>query len=205
MFAFLFSYLYIFDIIDLGDNMFNYIKGIVTEVTSSHITLDNQGIGYKVFTPNPYSFEVGVESKVYIYQYVREDEISLYGFKSKEDKDMFLKLIDVKGVGCKMALPILATGSIDGIVDAIERENVLYLTKFPKIGDKVARQIILDLKGKLVSVGNIKVDNKNKEDLVDVLKSLGYKMPDINRVISNIDYDLKLELQVKEALKMLLK
>jgi Holliday junction DNA helicase RuvA len=73
----------------------------------------------------------------------------LYGFKSGEEKELFLKLIDVKGIGPKMALPILATGSINGVYDAIERENILYLTKFPKIGEKVARQIILDLKGKL--------------------------------------------------------
>ena len=83
------------------------------------------------------------------YEKVAEDENSLYGFKTNEEKDLFLKLISVKGLGCKMALPILAVGSINGIMDAIERENILYLKKFPKIGEKVARQIILDLKGKL--------------------------------------------------------
>ena len=129
--------------------MYSYIKGIVTEIESNYISLDNNGIGYLIYTPNPYSFNVDSEYKVFIYELVKEDEISLYGFKTKEEKDLFLKLIEVKGLGCKMALPILATGSISGIVDAIERENILYLKKFPKIGDKVARQIILDLKGKL--------------------------------------------------------
>ena len=102
-----------------------------------------------------------------------------------------------------MALPILATGSISGIADAIDRENILYLKKFPKIGDKVARQIILDLKGKLTVSGNVSVNNNN--ELVDVLLSLGYKNPEIKKVIPNVKQDLSLEEQVKEALKLLLK
>jgi holliday junction DNA helicase RuvA len=116
-----------------------------------------------------------------------------------------LKLIEVKGVGCKMALPMLATGSIDGIIDAIERENILYLKKFPKIGDKVARQIILDLKGKFGFVTNIKVKGSSNDELSDVLKGLGYKQPDINRILPNIDINKKIEDQIKEALKLLLK
>lgn len=185
--------------------MYTYIKGIATSIDSNFITIDNNGIGYKVNTPNPYAFNINEEYIIYIYQHVREDEISLYGFKNKEDKDMFLKLIEVKGVGCKMALPMLATGSIDGIIDAIERENILYLKKFPKIGDKVARQIILDLKGKFKNVENIKVSHSNLDELSDVLKGLGYKQPDINKVLPNISIDKKIEDQIKEALKLLLK
>ena len=112
--------------------MYGYIKGTVKEIESNYIILDNNGIGYLIYTPNPYSFNIDEEYIVYIYQNVKEDEISLYGFKLKEEKDLFLKLIEVKGLGCKMALPIIATGSINGIVDAIERENILYLKKFPK-------------------------------------------------------------------------
>jgi holliday junction DNA helicase RuvA len=185
--------------------MYKYIIGKVTEIESNHITLDNSGIGYLVNTPNPYAFVMDNEYKVYIYEHVREDEHSLYGFKEKEERDMFLKLIEVKGVGCKMALPMLATGSIDGIIDAIERENILYLKKFPKIGDKVARQIILDLKGKFGFVTNIKVKGSSNDELSDVLKGLGYKQPDINRILPNIDINKKIEDQIKEALKLLLK
>ena len=115
--------------------MYNYIVGKIEEITGSYIVIDNNGIGYQVYTPNPYAFNEGDSYKVYIYQLIREDENSLYGFKTQEEKDLFLKLISVKGLGCKMALPILATGSISGIVDAIERENILYLKKFPKIGE----------------------------------------------------------------------
>ena len=88
--------------------MYNYIKGMVMEIESTSVTLDNNGIGYKIFTPNPYAFEENKEYIVYVYQHIREDEMSLFGFKNKEEKDLFLKLINVKGLGPKMALPIIA-------------------------------------------------------------------------------------------------
>ena len=181
--------------------MYEFIKGKITDIESNYIVIDNNSIGYLVYTANPYSYEINLETKIYIYQYVKEDEISLYGFKTKEEKQLFLKLISVKGLGCKMALPMLATGSINGIIDAIERENILYLKKFPKIGDKVARQIILDLKGKLVKDETSTVIN---EELVEALSSLGYKLSDIKKVLPNIKEE-KLENQIKEALKLLLK
>ena len=184
--------------------MYDYIKGQIDKIEPTYIVLDNNGIGYKIFTPNSYIFKEKEETKVYIYQYVREDEISLYGFKTTEEKEMFLKLIDVKGLGCKMALPMLGTGTVNGLVDAIERENILYLKKFPKIGEKVARQIILDLKGK-IKIEGIEVQDSNYEELQEVLKGLGYKDKDYKNIINKIDNNLPIELQVKEALKLLLK
>ncbi len=184
--------------------MYSYMKGIVTEIESSFIVVEVNGIGYSIFTPNPYSFEIDKEVKVYLYQYIREDEESLYGFASKEEKDLFLKLINVKGLGCKMALPMLATGSIAGIIDAIERENILYLKKFPKIGDKVARQIILDLKGKLVSGESLPTAVVN-EELVEALKALGYKSSDIKKILPQVSKDKTIEEQIKESLRLLLK
>ena len=183
--------------------MFEYIKGKITDIESNYIIVDNNDIGYKIYTASPYSFEIDKDYTVYIYQHIREDENSLFGFKTKDDRNLFLKLIDVKGLGPKMALPMLATGSSSGIIDAIERENILYLKKFPKIGDKVARQIILDLKGKLVSSNDV-VSNINDE-LVDALSSLGYKSADIKKVVSKVDNSLTIENQIKEALKLLLK
>jgi len=185
--------------------MYTYLKGKVTEIESNHITLEIGGIGYLIYTANPYQFEIDNEYKIYIYQLIREDELSLYGFKTIEDKELFLKLISVKGLGCKMALPMLATGSSSGIIDAIERENILYLKKFPKIGDKVARQIILDLKGKLVNSQTGVNNALELDELVEVLKGLGYKNPDIKRVLPNIDKSKAIEEQIKEALKLLLK
>lgn len=181
--------------------MYSYIKGIIDEVTSSSVVIDNNGIGYNVFVSNPYSFNVGDEYKVYLYNYIREDEYSLYGFKSLEEKDLFLRLINVKGLGPKIALPMLATGSVNGIVDAIDRENIMYLTKFPKVGDKLARQIILDLKGKLNTNETIVAQN---DELIEALVSLGYKNADIKKIVSKVDQSATIENQIKEALKLLL-
>ena len=183
--------------------MYSYIIGKVTEQNSTYVVIENNNIGYTVYVANPYSYEIDKDIKIYLYQYIREDENTLYGFKTKEEKDLFLKLISVKGIGPKLALPMFAVGSISGITDAIERENILYLTKFPKIGEKVAKQIILDLKGKLAT--NMTIEDSSLEELKEVLKGLGYKEKDIKTVVGKVDTSLKLEDQVKESLKLLLK
>lgn len=182
--------------------MYNYISGFVATLTTNSIVIDNNGIGYNIFVANPYSFTVGENYKVFLYNHLREDEHSLYGFKTEEEKDLFLRLINVKGLGPKVAMPMFATGSVSGIIDAIDRENIIYLTKFPKVGDKLARQIILDLKGKLASSGKENVAN---EELVGVLSSLGYKQPDIKKILPHIDNTLTIEEQIKEALKLMLR
>ena len=187
--------------------MYDYIKGIITDLKNNAIVVDNNGIGYLIYVSNPYSFEIGNEYKVYIYQQITEDSNNLYGFKTIEEKDLFLKLISVKGLGCKMALPILAVGSIDGIMDAIERENILYLKKFPKIGDKLAKQIILDLKGKLefIGTGTSEDELQTSEELKEVLVGLGYKEKELKPVLARVDTSLPIEDQVKDALKLLLR
>lgn len=184
--------------------MFNYIKGKVVDQESNYIVVESNNIGFQIHVANPYSYELGSNEQIFLYNHIREEEYTLYGFKNKEEKELFLRLINVKGLGPKMALPMLATGSVSGIIDAIDRENVLYLTKFPKIGEKIARQIILDLKGKLAA--NLQDENNSTNDeLIDVLTSLGYKNSDIKKVIKSIDSSLPIELQVKKALKLLLK
>ncbi|MDD3048459.1 MAG: Holliday junction branch migration protein RuvA [Bacilli bacterium] len=184
--------------------MYDYIEGTITDIKSNFITLDNRGIGYKIATPNPYVFKPGETYKIFIYQHIREEEMSLYGFKTNEEKDLFLRLIEVKGVGPKTTLPMLATGSVSGIIDAIERENLLYLRKFPKIGEKVAKQIILDLKGKLVS-SDLNIIDQTSDELIEVLKGLGYKTQDINKIIPKINLNNSIEEQIKESLKLFLK
>lgn len=183
--------------------MFDVIEGKVIDIEVNYVCISTSGIGFKVFVPNPYSFRLDEEVKVYLHNQIKEDEYSLYGFKSKEEKNIFLKLINVKGLGPKIALPILAGSTVEGLMDAIERENMLYLEKFPKVGEKLARQIILDLKGKLVSKENS--SSGVNDELIEVLLSLGYKRPDINRVVKDVDGSLSIESQIKEALKLLLK
>ena len=183
--------------------MYSYIKGIVTIIDNNYIVVENNNIGYLIYTANPFSFKENIETFVYLYQVVKEDDITLYGFKTLEEKELFLKLTSVKGVGPKMTLPMLATGSPSGIIDAIERENILYLKKFPKIGEKLARQIILDLKGKLTT-NELHLPNTN-EELTEVLSGLGYKTKEINKILPSVNQNDELEVQIKTALKLLLK
>lgn len=185
--------------------MYGYIKGTIKDVEANHIIIDNNDIGYLIYVANPYYYKLDEVYTIYTYNCVREDEYSLYGFKDKEELNLFLKLISVKGLGPRMAIPMFATGSTTGIIDAIERENILYLKKFPKIGDKVARQIILDLKGKL-DTGNINnTPSGDNDELSEALLALGYKQADIKKIVKNIDPSLTIENQIKEALKLFLK
>ncbi len=183
--------------------MFSFIKGIIKKTEKNYVTIENNGIGFQIFVANPFSYPIESEQTIYIYTHIREDEFSLYGFNSMEEKELFLRLINVKGLGPKMALPMFALGSVSGIIDAIDRENTLYLTKFPKIGDKIARQIILDLKGKLSASSTL--TNQDLSELVEVLESLGYKNNDIKKILPKVSKEIPVEEQVKEALKLLLK
>lgn len=186
--------------------MYGYIRGTIVEVDSNYVIIDNNGIGYLIYVPNPYSYQLNHEYTIFTYTCVREDEYTLYGFKDREQKELFLKLINVKGLGPKMALPIIATGTIDAIADAIENENLNYLKKFPKIGDKVAKQMILDLKGKLNTINTgIFAKEDYSSELMEVLLGLGYKQADVKKVVSKVNVDNSLEDQVKEALKLMLK
>jgi Holliday junction DNA helicase RuvA len=185
--------------------MYAYINGIITEIEPSYVVIDNNGIGYKVFVANPFYYKENENYKIYLYNHIREDENSLYGFKNEEELNLFLKLINVKGLGPKMANTFFATGSVNGIIDAINRENIIYLTKYPKIGEKIAKQMILDLKGKINLEVSESIEDNNTDDLVAVLESLGYKQLEIKKILKDIDTTLPVESQVKEALKLLLK
>lgn len=182
--------------------MYEYLYGIVVKLESAYAVIDVNGIGYKIYMPNPYVLNENEKIKLYVYNHIREDENTLYGFKEEKERELFLTLINVKGLGPKMALPMLATGSVDGIKDAINRENIMYLKKFPKIGDKIAKQIILDLKGKVTSNDSYKEEDN---ELYSVLLSLGYKAGDINDVIKQVNKEDTIEEQVKNALKLLLR
>jgi Holliday junction DNA helicase RuvA len=185
--------------------MFNYIKGTITEIKGSHVVLDNNNIGYHIKTPNPFNLTLNSQATIYIYQHIREDVNELYGFLTKDEKDMFLRLISVKGLGPKGALAILATDSVSNTIQAIEDSNVKYFQKFPGIGQKSSQQIILDLKGKL----NFEVDSlpdNRFNDAQAALKSLGFNAAEIKSALKNIT-NTKATTQdiVKEALKKMTK
>ncbi len=187
--------------------MYSYIVGKVTEISAKSITCEVNNIGYQVFVSNPFSFESN-QQKVYLYQNVREDEITLYGFKREEDKHMFLDLISVKGIGPKTALAILAVDDVIYIQNAIVREDVNYLQKFPKIGKKAAQQIIIDLSGKY-DINKKNNDSQlsvvnNDEEVIEALVSLGYSQKDVQKNLKSISQELSTEDKIKEVLKSMI-
>lgn len=185
--------------------MYNYLKGTVTEIHPNQITMEVNQVGFQVFTPNPYEFHVNEEDKVYVHHYVREDAIFLYGFKTKEAKDLFIKLLSVKGIGPKSAIAILATGNVQDVIAAIEIGNVKFLSKFPGIGPKASQQIILDLKGKLNFDAERIVVNSNISEVEEALQSLGYKTSEIRKAIKNLDNKKPTDQLLKDALGQMLK
>lgn len=184
--------------------MYAYIKGEVVEITPKQIIIDNNGIGYNINVSNPYSFELN-KVKIYVYQHVKEDELTLYGFKNEDEKNLFLDLISVKGIGPRTALVILAATDINSFKIAIKNKDINYLSKFPKVGKKSAQQIILDLEKKYddTIIEDNSVNNSN--DLIEALTALGYNIKIINKIIPQLDLEQSLENQIKAALKLLLK
>ena len=129
--------------------MIGFLRGKIEHVTIENIYLDVCGVGYEIFVPNPERYHLYEEVMVHTYLAIRENDVTLYGFFTKDEKELFMKLISVKGIGPKSAVSMLSKGSYEGIIEAIETGNLGYLKKLPGIGPKAAGQIILDLKGHL--------------------------------------------------------
>lgn len=182
--------------------MFDYIKGTITKINSNYIVIENNNIGYIIHTPSPYSFQVDEEITIYIYTYIREDVYDLYGFKLEEERNLFVKLISVKGIGPKGALAILASGDIAGLQSAIENSDAKYLQKYPGIGPKASGQIILDLRGKLSAP---KITDPKLDNVKEALKSLGYSNMELKKIDKFLEdnRDLSIEQLVKLSLKKL--
>jgi holliday junction DNA helicase RuvA len=201
--------------------LIEFVRGYVDYVCPEYIVIDNNGIGYQIFTPNPFSFQESRDTivTVYTYQYVREDIVALYGFRTREERMLFAKLLQVSGIGPKGGLAILAAGQPEQLVEAIEQENEAFLCKFPGVGKKTARQMILDLKGKLAAVmaaphtrfvihpeEAAPLRAAALEEAIAALKALGYGEREIQKVMPALSKEnLSTEQYVKRALQQLLK
>lgn len=200
--------------------MFEYIKGKLDFISPEYIVVDNDGIGYQIHTPNPFAFtkQMGSEIQIFTFHYVREDLIALYGFKSREEKALFIRLLNVTGIGPKGALAILASGEPQQVVQAIENEDEAFLVKFPGVGKKTARQMILDLKGKLQDIvpdffPNLFTEETVVEDLstefdeaVLALKALGYSEKELKKITPELKKEkLTTDQYIKKALQKLLR
>ena len=199
--------------------MYDYIKGIVTRVTPEYISIEQGGVGWQIMTPNPYAFHKTEEiQQVFTYLHVREDVQWLLGFKTLEQRELFKKLITVSGIGPKGALAILASGIPSQVIGAIEREDESFLVKFPGVGKKTARQMILDLKGKLGDLFTeiemldeeatllSMAENDAIEEAILALQALGYSQRELTKVRTEMQKEeLDTEGYMKLALRLLLK
>ncbi|MFL6559362.1 MAG: Holliday junction branch migration protein RuvA, partial [Bacillus sp. (in: firmicutes)] len=183
----------------------------------------NSGIGYQISTPNPFIFASKMETMVtvYTYHYVREDVMALYGFETREEKKLFTKLLNVSGIGPKGALAILASGEVQQVVTAVENEDESFLVKFPGVGKKTARQMILDLQGKLQDIVpdyfpnlfntdqlhlHTQATNSNLEEAILALKALGYSEKEIKKISPELRKEqMSTDQYIKKALQRLLK
>ena len=179
--------------------MYAYIKGIVAEKTASSVVVDVGGVGYELFvtTSLAASCEIGSERKFSTYLSVKEDEMSLYGFSSQNEKSLFLQLLDISGVGPKLALAILGGLPLSELAGAIAAGNTAVICSIKGVGKKTAERIVMDLKDKIegparTSVAptpakKTKLDEK-AEEAVSVLIALGIKPDVAERNVLNV-YD----------------
>ena len=197
--------------------MIAYINGILDMKLNNFIVIDVAGIGYKVFMSEAAIDnlgETGEKIKVYTHHHVREDDISLYGFLTLEELNMFELLISVSGVGAKLALSILANIEPSAFALAVITNDTSKLVKIPGVGAKSAARIVLELKDKLKNqdlvdnkkdvIKKVNVNNEELNEAISALQVLGYNRKDIEKVFEQIELeDLSLEEMIKLGLKYL--
>ena len=194
--------------------MFAYIKGSLEMKSSNYVVVDINGLGYKIFMSQSNIENIGEINDivtVFTYVKVREDDISIYGFKTQEELRMFELLIGVSGVGAKSALVMLSCIEPSEFAIAVISNNVKLLTQVPGIGTKSAQRIILELKDKLKAeqseldeekLENAKLKssktNENVQEAISGLMVLGYSRKDIEKAFTHLIVD---ELSVEELIK----
>lgn len=195
--------------------MYEYLNGELAHILPTAIVVDVYGVGYQVVFANPYRLQDSLKKqiKVLVQQVVREDSITLYGFISSEERELFQRLISVSGIGPKSAMSILANDDTEGFVNAVESGNVTYLTKFPGVGKKTAQQIILDLKGKFEALPEetikavLSTNQAILEEAKEALLGLGYSAKEITKIWKALEAAAPSTTQeaLKVAFKLLMK
>lgn len=186
--------------------MIAYVSGTLVSIKDDSVVVDNQGMGYRIFCPYSYRFTVGEACILYTYYYVREDAIMLYGFETSEELDVFMKLITVKGLGPKTGMQMLGKVPYREVVSAIETSNLTYLKTLPGVGPKMASQMVLDLKGKLVHDYEAKQQNSPVfEEVFLALMDLGFKRSEVNNIKRELieSQETEIDKLIRVGLKLL--
>ncbi len=196
--------------------MFAYIKGSLEQKSNNYVVIDVGGIGYKIFMATKAIEalgEIGEIVKVHTHYYVREDNISLYGFNTNEELRMFELLLQVSGIGAKSAIAMLSEISPSSFALAVISDDISQLVKIPGIGKKTAARIVLELKDKLkteetiTKTEEVKLSITNEEETseaIAALQVLGYTKREIEKALENVDTkNLQLEEIIKQGLKNL--
>ena len=191
--------------------MFEYLKGIVTKIAPAYIVLDVNAVGYKILCPTPYSYDENQPATIYVEQVVRDTGITLYGFLSLEDKELFLKLLSVSGIGPKSAVAIMAAEDTTSLGTQMYSGEVKDLTRLKGGRKKTASQIVLYLKGNLgdyVKKSTAAADlTPSLQDALLALVALGYTQKEVDRITPKLAKlpENTADGYVKEALALLLK
>ncbi len=195
--------------------MYAYIKGIITDLEADNLVLECNNIGYNIRIPLSVAQrlpKIGSEVKIYTYTSVREDAFLLFGFLTKDDLEIYKKLITVNGIGPKGALGILSVMSADELRFAILSGDVKAISKAPGIGGKSAERIILDLKDKIQIAASVSQDrNLNdsapdsgaKNEALEALVALGYSPAEALKAVSQVTVTEEMDsgALLKQALK----
>ena len=197
--------------------MYEYIKGIYIGINKDYIIVENNGIGYKIFTSGATMSSMpknGEEVQLYLEQIVREDFIGLYGFDSSEELEMFKLLLTINGVGAKAALSLLSISRVNNLKYDIMTGDEKHLCRGVGIGKKTAARIILELKDKLKpdelldsSVGGVSGDESNimaSSEALSALIALGYSEKEAENALKNVDKNDTVENIIKNSLKQLM-
>lgn len=190
--------------------MIGFLDGTVFDVSSDSFILNVNGVGYDISasaqTLNDVQVLLGQKMKVWIYSHVREDAFQLFGFLTRPEKDFFIQLLKVNGVGPKSALSVLSGARLGQIQDWIEASDAKALSSLPKVGKKTAEQIILTLQGKLVRVEAKSKGPKLTEthrQISSALTNLGFKNLNVDQFVSTLAQTVTIEDGVREGLKKL--
>ena len=199
--------------------MIAFVKGIIDDITEENVVIDIGGIGYNVkISTGTAAMLPGIneEIKLYTYTCVREDMFSLYGFLTRDDLEIFKKLITVNGIGPKGGLAILSVMSADDLRFAIMAGDAATISKAPGIGKKTAERVILDLRDKIsvedtlihremqpIQIGSSSDNNHAKNEAVEALTALGYSATDALHAVKNVHIDENMD--VETILKLALK